>query len=478
MGGESPTGGLRALISSAAPEFAIEDLEMVPSTKPCIHYFATAPDEDSLMLSLLPRTTRLLRSEYLPITSSAVLLCWLTGPPDKPCPAVHAGDTEPDETDLAAGGENGTKRRVLCRTKGLPLLQFLPRLIKHGSATHVGCRNEYLLTRPVVGTTVAALSRPLNRTERKHVDFQIGQLLRRISSQLSPNGKFGTAVGILSPDPASPGSSWNRAATPDLSSRHDRWSDAFRYMLESTLRDAEDFNVTIPYDSIRDHVSRFRHFLDAVTSPCLVAIDAGEDTNTLVSPATRRPVQESGCRLTGDRPPEHDKRGHGDDALNANESTEAIARAEGPMQVTGIREWSNCVFGDPLFASVLSRRASPEIWDGFKSALWENGLEVFDAGPDPFEDPRNAESRRLLYECYHAATAIVREYYRRCSDSDDREMPARKRLTQALRKLDNMDNMGKERRPHPTGEVSPAKRPKIDDEDGAGKRASNYGRKG
>ncbi|POR36891.1 Uncharacterized protein TPAR_02920 [Tolypocladium paradoxum] len=469
MGGESPTGGLRALISSAVPEFAIEDLEMVPSTKPYVHYFATAPEQHSLMLSLLPRTTRLLRSEYLPITSEAVLLRWLTGPTDECCAAVHAGDTEPDETDLATGDENGTKRRIPRRTKALPLLKFLPRLIKHGSATHVGCRNEYLLTRPVVGRTVAALSPPLNRAERKHVDFQVGQLLRRISSQLSPNGKFGTAVGILSPDPAAPGPSWNRPVTPDLSSRHDRWSDAFRYMLESTLRDAEDFNVTIPYDAIRDHVSRFRHFLDAVTSPCLVAIDAGEDTNTLVSPVTRSLVQESGGQLPGDRPPEHDRRGHGDDALDANESAEAIARAVGSMEVTGIREWSNCVFGDPLIASVLSRSASPEIWDGFKSALWENGLEIFGARGAPLEDLRNAESRRLLYECYHAATAIVREYYRRCSDSDDREMPARKRLTQALRKLDNMDDIGKERRPHPSGEVSPAKRPKTDDENGAGK---------
>ncbi|KND93325.1 hypothetical protein TOPH_02140 [Tolypocladium ophioglossoides CBS 100239] len=465
MGGESPTDGRRALISSAAPEFAIEDLEMVPSTKPYVQYFATAPEEDSLMLSLLPRTTRLLRSEYLPIKSEAVLLRWLTCPADEPCPAVHAGDAEPDKTNLAVGAENGIKRRIPRCTKGLPLLQFLPRLIKHGSATHVGCRNEYLLTRPVVGTTIAALSRPLDRAERKHVDFQVGQLLRRISSQLSPNGKFGTAVGILSPDPDATGSSWYRADTPDLSSRHDRWSDAFRYMLESTLRDAEDFNVTIPYDAIRDHVSRLRHFLDAVTSPCLVAIDAGEDTNTLVSPVTRS-LQESGCRLQRDRPPEQDKSGHGDDAIDANESADVTARAEGLMEVTGIREWSNCVFGDPLFASVLSRSASPDIWDGFKSALWENGLEVFGARSDPLEDLRNAESRRLLYECYHAATAIVREYYRR--SSDDREMPARKRLTQALRKLDNMDDIGKERRPHPSGEVSPAKRPKIDDEDSAG----------
>ena len=87
-------------------------------------------------------------------------------------------------------------------------------------------------------------------------------------------------------------------------------------------------------------------------------------------------------------------------------------------------------------------------------------LEVVGARPDPLDDPQNAESRCLLYECYHAATAIVREYYRRCSDSDDREMPARKRLTQALRKLDKMDDMGKERRPHPTGEASPKKRPR------------------
>ena len=109
---------------------------------------------------------------------------------------------------------------------------------------------------------------------------------------------------------------------------------------------------------------------------------------------------------------------------------------------------------------MLSRNASHEINCGFESPLREQIPDAFANSSHPLEDVRHAQVRRLLYECYHAVTAIVREYCRRSNDSDDREMPARKRLTQALRALDNMDDFGREKQSNPDGRAFSIERPK------------------
>ncbi|KAM4057982.1 hypothetical protein HRG_011066 [Hirsutella rhossiliensis] len=460
MADKPPTSHLRALIKSAAPKFAGADLEPVPSARPQVHFFATASDADVLMLSLSPRPTGLLRSERLLILSEALLLQWLSGPATETWP-THANDAAPHQTSPAARAKSIGNSHISRRPCRL-LQQFLPRLVEHGmagSATH----GEYILTRPVAGTVIAALANPLGRAERKSVDFQVGQLLRRISSQQSPNGKFGTAIAVLSSESTAPTLSRRRAAVPDHHLRHDRWSEAFLSLLEAALRDAEDFKVAIQYAAVRDQVSRFTRFLDAVTSPRLVAIDAGEDTSTLVSPHPGPRVHEN--RQQNNQCIQPDGRRHDDSAFDTdiNRTSRSMAHPEREsIQVTGLRHWGNCIFGDPLLASVLSRNASPEIWDGFQSPLRDHEFEVPDMQPQPLEDLRNAGVRRLLYECHHAVTAIVREYCRQCDDSDDREMPARRRLTQALRTLDSLDDSGKEKRPHPSGEMSPAKRPKSD----------------
>ncbi|PFH63036.1 hypothetical protein XA68_10077 [Ophiocordyceps unilateralis] len=448
---KSPSGHLHPLIKSVGPKFAAADFHQLPSVKPQTRYFATTSDAETLLLSLVPCATALLRCERSLIPSEAALLRWLSGVSDDTCPPSTNDDHLLRQPGLISASRDAARRHAP-RTSPQLLRSFLPSLLEHGLAWN-GRHGEYILTRPVAGTTVASLVPPLSSTERNCVDFQVGQLLRRISSHQSPNGTFGTAVAVLSSEPTASNAPWNWAVTSDLNSRHDQWSDAFLCILEAALRDAEDFRVAIRYEAVRDHVGRFRHLLDAVTRPCLVAVDAGEDATTLVSPHPEFRLRDD-CRLHSE--PEETRKqktrysqvNEGDSPHDANGAWKSRARtARATIRVTGIQEWSNCIFGDPLFASVLSRNASPEIWDGFKSPLQDHDVD------EPLDDVSNAKIRCLLYECHHAVTAIVREYCRRRSDSDDRELPARKRLTQVLRTLDGLDDFGKEKRANPSGET-------------------------
>ncbi|KAF4589353.1 hypothetical protein GQ602_003242 [Ophiocordyceps camponoti-floridani] len=458
MSEKSSSGHLHSLITSAAPTFAGADLHQLPSAKPQTKFFATTPDAETLLLSLAPCATTLLRCERSLIPSEVALLRWLSGVSDDTCPSPTTDDHAPLHAGLMSASRDGA-RRVVPQPSPQLLRPFLPSLLKHGRACN-GRHGEYILTKPVAGTTIASLNPPLTDKERACVDFQVGELLRCISSHQSPNGKFGTAVAVLSLESTASDALWQRAAMSDLNCCHDHWSDAFLCILESALRDAEDFRVAIRYEAVRDHVGRFRHLLDAVTRPCLVAVDAGEDATTLVSSQTESRLRDD-RRLQSD-PEEIRKQKirfsqvtEGDISRDTNGSWRSKARpVRATMRVTGIQEWSNCVFGDPLFASVLSRNASPEIWDGFTSPL-----EGQDAD-ETLDVTANVRVRRLLYECHHAVTAIVREYCRRRSDSDDRELPARKRLTQVLRSLDRLDDFGRERRTPPCAESSPAKKPR------------------
>lgn len=466
--------GLRAFVASVVPGASVKRLHLLQSLGPIVYYrITTAVDRDDLAISFSPRTTRLLRSECFAIRSESAVLQWLSQSAGDGCP-TRPGNVAPSEAEAVSRSD----AHATCPTPGCTRyrhpLQSLPKLVRHGTARYTG-HGEYNITMPVPGEPIAHVSAPISRAERSNLGFQIGQLLGHVSSQTSPSGKFGTALAILSPDleDARDSSLWERPSKPDVNCRHDKWSDAFLSLLESTLRDAEDFKVAIRYEAIRDHVGRFKTFLDAVTVPRLVAVEAGEDANTLVAVCDGGVLQTSrdhhvdgtDSPLPADQPP-------GCPAIWPMDSPsveleQAQQEARHALRITGLREWSNCVFGDPLFASVLSRNATPGLWAGLKHELrnrhpGQQGTRQ----PDLLEDAEHAEVRRLLYECHHAVTAIVREYCRRHKDSDDREMPARKRLTQALRKLDSMDDAGRTRRPQPGSDAPPAKRLRHECHDG------------
>jgi hypothetical protein len=235
------------------------------------------------------------------------------------------------------------------------------------------------------------------------------------------------------------------------------------------------------YSNIRYQFERFEHLLDAVTKPRLVILDAGEDSNTLIhrSCETGRkpnaPAEESigvpirpKSSLRTSRRSDHgrgrpdykiviqDNTNKRDDHFIADESTKSN------IEVTGLRQWSHCLFGDPLLATVFSKRPRPseDFWRGFDKAL--PGHEAAQA--DIIEDRDNAHIRTLLYELYHAVVSLVGEYYRPQNDSSRRELAARKHLGNVLSQLEELDDRGQPRRRRMSGEMSPAKRPRSGQE--------------
>ncbi|KPM40195.1 hypothetical protein AK830_g6379 [Neonectria ditissima] len=468
---------VRSLLSGFSPGLSVQELEAVPSARLQLLYNVKVSDGPSLLFALPPPAVmRLLRSEKSSIGSEAAVLKWLSGLIKGKKTPVAAVSRDAVVAAKALGESPGSQ------SAPNPLSEYLPVLVRHESG---GRAVEYNLSRPPRGVAISSLARPLTRRQRRMVDFQIGQLLRRISKQSSPTRRFGIAADVLSVPPSScqpqrleGGLHTTRGA--------DSWSVAFHALLESVLRDGEDLAIMISYGTIRRHFDRFEHLLDAVTQPHLVVVDVGDDINTLVSRssetgqrvvshadgvsgkwqdskgARRAPFRSGTSKIPADNPTESDETDSEDE-----EAHNAVAENQGKRQieVTGLRQWANCIFGDPLIASVFSKLPSRDFWHGFDRPLPEDGEDSANSSSSIVEDEPNAHIRLLLYECYHAVVAVVREFYRPQTDSSKRELAARKQLGSVLARLDELDDLGRPRRRRPSGEMSPAKRPRSGDED-------------
>lgn len=464
-----PNKALQSLLSGLSPGLSVEELQAVPSARLQVLYSVKVSEGSSLLLTLTPPTVmRLLRSEESAIGSEAAVLRWLSvlERPMKEAESCRSTMSSGKEPKVSYGP--GTDKS---------LFEYLPVLVKHGSIDG-NLAVEYNLSQPPRGTAVSVLSRPLNFRERRSFYFQVGQLLRQISTQVSSDGRFGLAADVLS---VGPSTAQVRRLEGGLHTTRGAgtWSTAFHSLLESILRDGEDLSVMINYSAIRRHFDRFEHLLGQVRRPRLVVMDAGEDANTLVfrlpqpcrigngtSEGQRESRQERKLpqRTTSEKSSKQVSNGSDagiseEKADGATNITDTPERAQ--IEVTGLRQWSNCIFGDPLIATIFSRHPTRDFWCGFDDSFSREGS---DRQCNLIEDEANAHIRLLLYECYHAVVAIVKEFYRPGSDSSERELAARKRLTDVLARLDALEDSGTPRRRRPSGEMSPAKRPKKDDE--------------
>lgn len=472
-----PDRFVRSLLNGVNPSLSVQDLEAVPSARLQLLYNVKVSDGPSLLLALPPPAVmRLLRSEKSSIGSEAAVLKWLSSLPREKKPTMTSKDRAAGKTLADSDG---------CQKASNPLFEYLPVLVRHESVGG-GLAVEYNLSRPPRGVAISSLSRPLTRRERRIVDFQTGQFLRRISTQSSPTRRFGIAADVLSvPLPCQ-----GRRLEGGLHTTRgaESWSVAFHALLESILRDGEDLAIMISYGAIRRHFDRFEHLLDAVTEPRLVVVDAGEDTNTLVfqpsemgkkgtSPAegiNGKRQESKSARRTHIRSEKIRTLAETPDGSDETDSEEediytviSDAQGKGHIEVTGLRQWSNCLFGDPLMASVFSKHPSHDFWNGFDRPLPADEDSYIGSSASVVEDEANAHIRLLLYECYHAVVAVVREFYRPQNDSSKRELAARKQLGNVLAQLEDLDDLGASRRRRPSGEVSPAKRSKSGDEDGS-----------
>ncbi|KAJ4255047.1 hypothetical protein NW762_009851 [Fusarium torreyae] len=472
MAAAPPERSVLSLLSGISPRLSVKELEVVPSARLQRLYNVKVTEGPNLLLALPPPAViRLLRSEKSTLGSEAAVLKWLSAVARER--KVCSGPGSKENIGRAAGNKLGFESAEL-------LSGYLPTLVRHESLAGI-LPVEYNLIRPPRGTTISSLSRPLSTSERRFVDFQNGQLIRRISSQVSPTRRFGIAADVLSVPPSvvhHPPRRFEGGLSESKGA--DSWKIAFHSMMEAILRDGEDLTIMFNYSNIRHQFERFEHLLDAVTKPRLVVLDAGEGSNTLiirtcetgrkantpVDETTRTQPQPKSARGSS-RKPDRGEKGRYDyrivisDETNKREDYVIMADDSNRVhtEVTGLRQWSNCIFGDPLLATIFSKRPPPseDFWRGFDKPL--PGHEA--TSSSLIEDEENAHIRILLYECYHAVVSLVGEYYRPQNDSNRRELAARKHLGNVLTRLEELDDMGQQRRGRRmSGEMSPAKRPR------------------
>ncbi|KAJ0298134.1 hypothetical protein COL5a_007831 [Colletotrichum fioriniae] len=424
-----------------------------------------------------PPMVKLLRSERASVISEAAVLRWLDGKTVE-TPLLHENVTEtgdsPKSTSPVATYESGTSHSDVTVQE---LRALVPTLISHTAASNeLGL--EYNLVKPTLGIPISELSPPLSSAERRTIDFQIGQLYRQLCEQVSPTGRFGPAFAVLPTRAPSPATDPTKPPRRDVAARlmeskgvHS-WTVAFHSMLEAVLRDGEDMQVMLGYSAIRRQFKRFEHVLDGIKTPRLVAVDVGKDVNTLV---LRKRGPEDDVSLVEDRPRERLQRTdrHGSDANSEDgdgydtgsdsrdDSTSLTLQHDDGIVMAGMKDWSNFIFGDPLFALNVGREPSGDFLAGFNGSSNTRHTIMSMFSSDLIEDKERAHVRLLLYDCYHTITHIARTYFRPQKDMNGRELEARKRLNTILAQLDALDDAGTRRGRRPSGESSPAKkRPK------------------
>lgn len=480
-----PKEPMQSVISRAVPNVTVRDVQPVPSLRSQRLYEVQTSDGSSLFLALPPPLmVKLLRSEQGSISSEAVVLRWLTEL-GLDGPLLPGANTE-EEQSLAPPLEEMILAKSQPRQHdGMSHLgTFLPKLLAHStSSNEFGI--EYNVLRPTSGVPIAELSPPLTPPERRAVELQTGQFSRRLSKLTSPTGRFGPAFAVLpswsAPDTVVPASAASRDANARMTeSKGTRcWSMAFHSMLEAVLRDGEDMAVMLGYAAIRRHFKRWEYTLNGVVTPRLVTVDAGSELNTLVVRKDSPPQSRGLSRGSSfDNVSLLDDLGDDTQAGTREKDTESEGDDGCRVEMTGMKDWSNFVFGDPLFATVFSNEPSEEFLKGFNNPVDDESQGTSDKSdetrslPGLIDDEGSAHVRLLLYGCYHTITQIVKEFYRPQRDSGLRELAARKKLTHILGKLEDLgyeaSDDAERSTPSPrrrmSGESSPAKKTKSDGE--------------
>ncbi|KAL2262337.1 hypothetical protein VTK26DRAFT_1679 [Humicola hyalothermophila] len=256
------------------------------------------------------------------------------------------------------------------------------------------------------------------------------------------------------------------------------WSVAFHSMLEAALRDGEDMAVAMGYATIRKHFRRLAYVLDGVETARLVVVKGGEKGNVLVQEEVGEMEEEDdGGQVVGGKADEGEegervaiKEGEGD----GEGEGKVVENGQKRFKVTGFLDWSSCMFGDPLLATVFSdpqqeQAPSAAFLEGFNGAEIKPDSDSRSQGDLPLngdiiDDVDGAWIRLLLYQVYHAVVDIVSEFYRPRQNSSARELEARRKLSRVLTKLAEVPDDAKRRHQRPSGEMSPAKRIKADDD--------------
>ncbi|KAK1774051.1 hypothetical protein QBC45DRAFT_55619 [Copromyces sp. CBS 386.78] len=459
---------IQAALSAIVPgHVTVHSLRPVASLRPQRIFEVSLSDGKTLLLSLPPQALfRLLRHEQSMIGSEAATVRWI---------------------------RDALARNYSTRCTNPTFQKFLPALVHTSSHGPVELGSAYNVFEHQHGVPVALLPSPPSSSERKRLDKHLGQVYRSLSSITSPSGRFGPVAAVV---PKMPGIELSNKTAGFgegglmAADGARNWSTAFQSLLEGVLRDGEDMAVTMAYSPIRRHFRQFAHLLNEVKVPRLVVVDMADDTNTLVTVERTTAGTSTNGYNSYMAPPQ-------------SPASDNIG-GERQLTLTGLQDWSNCVFGDPLLATVFSDGVSESFMEGFETrprtinandhnnsssrktsvsthstntgimsitAITEQTTISSPLPPPPpppaavsssnnsdgdisslIEDLPNAGIRLLLYQVYHAALCIVKEFYRPRSSppstcfnspfssasslSTNRELEARKKLTEALNRLE------------------------------------------
>lgn len=140
----------------------------------------------------------------------------------------------------------------------------------------------FLLRHYIPGLTLQDMATQLTVRERENVDRHLGFLANTIGQHVAPS--FGPLEQVT------------------RGSGKRSWRDAFISLFETTLRDAEDMFVHLPYTEIRHHLHRLAPALEAVTLPRLVVVDFGQPSQVLLDPMSKQlsGITDFGHALWGD----------------------------------------------------------------------------------------------------------------------------------------------------------------------------------
>jgi hypothetical protein len=176
----------------------------------------------------------------------------------------------------------------------------VPRRLNYEASSNNSIRSPYLLRSYIPGKTLASLSPYLSAAERSDVDRSLGAYFHSLT------GIRLRSFGFTSKVYAGAGS--------------ETWSQAFRAILESALRDAEDVLVSLPYDQIRYWAAANKAALDEIVEPRMVPLEAADPSKIILD--------------------------------------------ERRKYVVGLLGFSNVVWGDPLLAGAFDS-ASEAFWEGY-----------------------------------------------------------------------------------------------------------------
>lgn len=364
-----PVRRLKDILLYIAPGVRLISVEEMRSTQLARLYALTMSDQSKLVLSLPPSlTVRLLRHETKTLHCEAALM-----------PFVAASQRRQ---------EGRSSSRIASSSS--ELAELIPTLLRHSqNSKELGY--PYSIFEPQDGVPLSTVSLYLTTPERRQVDVKIGTIARSLASLTSPSGRFGMASRVL------PDLDTSAASSASKSPGSKTWSEAFNILLESILRDGEDASVILPYDAIRAHFKRLAWRLDKVSVPRLVVLNLGDEDNVMV------------------------------ERTSLADDEEASVPPKKSTKVTGLRSWSQGVFGDPMIASCFDA-PSKEFMAGWRAA-----------GEEIIEDDEDTEGRKLLYQCYRGVVRIVTEYFRPQMDSSKRELEGRRKLTSAMTSLAKFD---------------------------------------